>query len=96
MSTRTPGRPSGVCSGDRTLSTPASQPQPITEVAKPVIVAAACAAQRSLGAVMTTAVARMSKASANVSSMATPFTVSSRMRRARTVAVAQWRLREHA
>ena len=51
------------------LSTLASQPHAITEVAKPVIVVAACAAQRSVGAVITIAVARMSNASANVSSM---------------------------
>ncbi len=86
MSTRTPGRPSGVCRGDRTLSTLASQPHPITEVAKPVIVAAACAAQRAVGAVITIAVARMSNASANVSSMTIPLTVSSGMRPSQTVA----------
>ena len=33
---------------------PASQPQPITDVAKPVIVIAACRAQRALSAVMIT------------------------------------------
>ena len=38
------------------LSTLASQPHPITEVAKPVIVVAACAAQRSVGAVIAIAV----------------------------------------
>ena len=40
-STRTPGRPSGVCFAVRSQSMPASAPQPITEVAKPVIVVAA-------------------------------------------------------
>ena len=74
----------------------ASQPQPITEVAKPVIVVAACAAQRAVGAVMTIAVARMSNASANVSSMATPLTVSARMRRPRRDRGARWRLRARA
>ena len=78
------------------LSTLASQPHAITEVAKPVIVVAACAAQRSVGAVMTIAVARMSKASANVSSMAIPLTVSSGMRPSRRVAAARWRYRARA
>ena len=78
------------------LSTLASQPHAITEVAKPVIVVAACAAQRSVGAVITIAVARMSKASANVSSMAMPLTVSSGMRPPQTVAAAGSRPRARA
>ena len=96
MSTRTPGRPSGLCRGDRTLSIAASQPHPITEVAKPVIVSAACAAQRAVGAVMTIAVARISKASANVSSMTTPLTVNSGMRQSRRVPAARWRCQARA
>ena len=52
---------------------PASTPQPITEVAKPVIVVAACSAHLRLSAVTISAVARMPKASANVSSMVTPL-----------------------
>ena len=70
---------------------PASQPQPITEVAKPVIVTAACRAQCALSAVMITPVARMPKASANVSSMRMPLTVSARMARARTDRAGRWR-----
>ncbi len=89
ISTRTPGRPSGVCLGGRMLSTLASQPHPMTEVANPVIVVAACVAQRVVGAVITIAVARMPKASANVSSMTTPLSVSSGMRRSRRVSTAR-------
>jgi hypothetical protein len=55
---------------------PASQPQPMTDVAKPVIVTAACLAQRALSAVITKPVARMVNASANVSSTRTRLTVS--------------------
>jgi hypothetical protein len=86
MSTRTPGRPSGVSLGTSARSMPASQPQPITEVAKPVIVSAACRAQRAESAVMTTAVARMPNASAKVSSIRMPLMVSARIERARRVA----------
>ena len=43
---------------------PASAPQPMTEVAKPVMVVAACIAQRRLGAVIRIAVPRIGKASA--------------------------------
>ncbi len=68
-STRTPGRPSGVASAASSASIPASAPQAMIEVAKPVIVTAACRAQRRVGAVITSAVARMSKASAKLSSM---------------------------
>ncbi len=60
-------------------SIPASQPQPITEVAKPVIDTAACRAHLRFGAVMIDAVARMPKASANVSSTRTPLTSAARM-----------------
>ena len=72
--TRQPGRPSGVADAGSSTSIAASQPQPITEVAKPVIETAACRAHLRFGAVMTIAVARMPKASANVSSIATPLT----------------------
>ena len=61
--TRTPGRPSGVRPGAGP-SGPASQPQPMTEVAKPVMTRAAIAAQRSLPAVITRRETRMVKASA--------------------------------
>ena len=61
--TRTPGRPSRVRPGGGP-SVPASQPQPMTEVAKPVIVRAAIDAQRSLPAVITRRDARMVNASA--------------------------------
>ena len=76
ISTRTPGRPSGVAPGARSPSIAASQPQAITEVAKPVRLVAAMRAQCSVGAVMTSAVARMSKASAKLSSIATPLRTS--------------------
>ena len=72
---------------------PASHPQPMTEVPKPVMVTAAWRAQRALSAVITTAVARMVKASAKVSSIRTPLTISSRMAPTRTVPAARWRLR---
>ena len=58
---------------------PASQPQAITEVAKPVAVVAAWRAHSGLAAVMTRRVARMPKASAKVSSMATPSMLSALM-----------------
>ena len=51
---------------------PASQPQPMIEVAKPVMLVAAFMAQRRVGPVMVMAVAAIAKASAKVSSMATP------------------------
>ena len=47
----------------------------MTDVPKPVMVTAACRAQRALSAVMISAVARMSNASANVSSTRKPLTV---------------------
>ena len=87
--TRTPGRPSGVSSVHLAIDA-ASQPHPITEVANPVIVRAACRAHRVLSAVMITAVARMPKASANVSSMRMPLWVSVRMARARTGPGVRW------
>ena len=80
MRTRTPGRPSGVLFPGRSPSIPASAPQPITEVANPVIVVAACSAQRRLGAVIRIAVPRIGKASAKLSSMRTPFLFIGRMR----------------
>jgi hypothetical protein len=66
-----PGRPSGVSRGEVALMA-ASQPQAITDVANPVAVTAACRAQALRAAVMTSRVARMPNASANVSSIATP------------------------
>jgi hypothetical protein len=83
ISTATPGRPSGVSSGDSGRSMPASQPHAITEVAKPVMLSAAMRAQRSFAAVMRSRVARMPKASAKVSSMRTPFTITRRPSRSR-------------
>jgi hypothetical protein len=41
MRMATPGRPSGVWSGVSSFSMPASTPQPMTEVAKPVMALAA-------------------------------------------------------
>src|SRR3954453_5279773 len=70
--TLTPGRPSGVSSGASSHSIPASHLQPMTEVAKPVILSAASRTQRGLRAVITTRATRMVNASAKVSSMATP------------------------
>ena len=55
---------------------PASAPQAITEVAKPVMVRAEIRAQSSVGAVMMIRVPTMGKASANVSTMVTPLTFS--------------------
>ena len=46
----TPGRPSGVAAAGSSTSIAASQPQPITEVAKPVIEIAACRAHLRFGA----------------------------------------------
>ena len=46
--TRTPGRPSGVSSGDRIDSIPASAGAMITEVPKPVVSAAVIRAHSSL------------------------------------------------
>src|SRR6266851_6890355 len=72
--TLTPGRPSGVSSGRRSASIPASTLHPITDVAKPVMDCAAVRAQLDDWAVITTRAARMSKASANVSTILTPRT----------------------
>ncbi len=44
-STATPGRPSGVCSSAASSFVPASQPQPMIDVAKPVAASAAVRAQ---------------------------------------------------
>jgi hypothetical protein len=73
ISTAMPGRPSGVSSGASSRSMPASQPQAMTEVAKPVALTAACRAQVGLCAVMSSRVAFIGKASAKVSSMTTPL-----------------------
>ena len=74
-STAIPGRPSGVSSGASSRSMPASQPQAITEVAKPVIASAAVRAQRGSSAVISSRVARIGNASANVSSIMTPLRI---------------------
>src|SRR5208282_6603606 len=68
-STITPGRQSGVCSGERTPLMPASQPQAIMDVAKPLAAWAAVIAQRSLVAVTINRLAHISKASAKVFSI---------------------------
>ena len=78
-STATPGRPSSVSSGDSVRSMPASAPQAITEVAKPVMVRAAISAHSSDGAVMMIRVPTMGKASAKVSTMVMPLIFSSAM-----------------
>ena len=52
---------------------PASAPQAITEVANPVMVRAEIRAHSRVGAVMTIRVPTMGKASAKVSTMATPL-----------------------
>ena len=77
-STAIPGRPSGVSSGASSRSIPASQPQAITEVAKPVIAVAAVRAQRGSSAVISSRVARIGNASANVSSIRTPLSCTGR------------------
>ncbi len=69
ISTRTPGRPSGVSRGIELAVDAGLAPQPMTDVAKPVIVTAACLAQRRFGPVMMSAVPCMAKASAKLSSM---------------------------
>ena len=62
---------------------PASTLQPMTEVANPVMARAAVSAQAGERAVITTRAARMSKASAKVSTIRTPrrsISASSRLR----------------
>ncbi len=76
---RTPGRPSGVSSGDSSASMPASAPQPMTEVAKPVITVAAIIAHFGVSLVTMIAVPATSKASAKVSSTLMPLRVRSAM-----------------
>ena len=71
--TAIPGRPSGVSSAANSRSMPASQPQAITEVAKPVMASAAVRAQRGSSAVISSRVARIGNASAKVSSIVTPL-----------------------
>ena len=75
MMIATPGLPSGVSSGFSSRSISASQPQAITEEANPVRELAAMYAYFSVMAVMISRVAFMGKASANVSSMVTPFII---------------------
>src|SRR5690348_1478093 len=82
-STLTPGRPSGVSRSVNTRSIPASHLHPITDVAKPVRLSAASRAQRGVPPVMTSRATRIVKASANVSSMSTPRTSISTLRRRR-------------
>ena len=72
---RTPGRPSRVSLAGTTRSMPASQPQAITEVAKPVKERAASIAHFSESAVTWMAVPLIGNASAKVSSMTTPLRV---------------------
>ena len=71
---RTPGRPSGVSSGESSRSMPHSAPQPMTDVPKPQAVSAAMRAHFMLSAVMIMPVPDMPKASANVWSIETPLT----------------------
>ena len=73
------GLPSGVCSGERIASIPASAPQPITEVAKPVMVVAAIIAHLGVSLVTTIAVPATSNASAKVSMTRMPLRVRSDM-----------------
>src|SRR5258707_3889040 len=72
-STATPCRPSGVSPAASVRSTPASQPQPITEVAKPVSELAAFIAHAGVCAVMTSLVAFIGNASAKVASIVVPL-----------------------
>src|SRR6478752_3026737 len=74
--TATPGRPASVSSGVSRRSMPASTPQAITDVAKPVMVCAAMSAHFCVGAVMMMRVPTMGKASANVSMISTPLILS--------------------
>ena len=67
-SAETPGRPSGVSPASSSRSIPASHLQPITDVAKPVSVRAACPAQAGVSAVITIRAPHIVNASANVSS----------------------------
>ena len=69
----TPGRPSGVSLKLRIFSIPASQPQAITDVAKPVKDSAALIAQELLCAVIINLEAFIGNASANVSSIVILF-----------------------
>src|SRR5581483_11164818 len=72
----TPGRPSGVSSGDSSRSIPASASQPITEAAYPVAPSPAVLAQPGVSAVTSTRAAAIGNASANVSSISTELTAS--------------------
>ncbi len=67
--TLTPGRWSGVASGGRLASMPASHLQPMTDVANPVIDWAAAMAHSAVSAVITTRAPHMAKASAKVSAI---------------------------
>src|SRR6266540_3596558 len=80
--TLTPGRPSNVSPSESSRSIPASHLQPITDVAKPVIVVPAWRAQRAFLPVMTTRAARIVNASANVSAIVTPSICTSHTPRA--------------
>src|SRR5512145_2759785 len=69
----TPGRPSGVSSGERDRSIPASQGQPIFELANPVASQAALFAHSGVAAVMMTREIHVGKASAKVSRISVPL-----------------------
>ena len=64
-----PALPSGVSSGEKGRSIPASQGQPILDVANPVASTAARYAHFCVAAVMMTRETQVGKASANVSSL---------------------------
>ena len=69
----TPGLPSGVSSGERVRSIPASQGQPILEVANPVASTAALYAHSGVAAVMMTRESQTGNASAKVSRIFVPL-----------------------
>ncbi len=68
-----PGRPSGVCSPAARSFVPASQPQPMIEVARPVAASAAVRAQSMSSPVTMSREPHIPNASANVSSISTPL-----------------------
>src|SRR5262245_38132107 len=72
----TPGRPSGVSSGESARSTPPSASQPMTDAAYPVASWAAVRAHAGVSAVTMSRAAVIGNASANVSSIGTELIVS--------------------
>ena len=78
-SAATPGRPSGVCSPGASSLMPASQPQPMIEVAKPVAASAAVRAQPRSSPVTMRREPHIPKASANVSSISHSVDVHERL-----------------